>query len=130
MALISQSKAGQISIKQLYCAIDCGLAVNPDSIEAQLQSGLNHGVTSALWGQITFASGVPNVRNFSNFKLMRYNEAPQISTAIVPSTQAPGGIGETGVPCVAPALANAYAKLTGTRVRTLPFYPGMGMSDF
>ena len=130
VALISQSKAGQISIKQLYCAIDCGLAVNPDSIEAQLQSGLNHGVTSALWGQITFASGVPNVRNFSNFKLMRYNEAPQISTAIVPSTQAPGGIGETGVPCVAPALANAYAKLTGTRVRTLPFYPGMGMSDF
>lgn len=130
VALISAGKSNQISIKQLYCAIDCGLAVNPDSIEAQLQSGLNHGVTSALWGQITFASGVPNVRNFSNFKLMRYSEAPPISTAIVPSTQAPGGIGETGVPCVAPALANAYAKLTGTRVRTLPFYPGMGMSDF
>jgi isoquinoline 1-oxidoreductase beta subunit len=130
VALISAGKSNQISIKQLYCAIDCGLAINPDSIEAQLQSGLNHGVTSALWGQITFASGVPNVKNFGNFKLMRYSEAPPISTAIVPSTQAPGGIGETGVPCVAPALANAYAKLTGTRVRTLPFYPGMGMSGF
>ncbi len=126
---ISLNSSNQIRVNKVFCAIDCGIAINPDSIEAQIQSGIVHGLSSALWGQVTFASGVPNVNNFSNYRVLRLSEMPIISVKIVTSTAAPGGVGETGVPCVAPALANAYAKLTASRIRTLPFYPGATMSD-
>ena len=126
---ISLNSAKQIRVDKVFCAIDCGLAINPDSIEAQIQGGITHGLSAALWGQVTFAAGVPSVSNFNNYRVVRSADMPVISVAVVPSTAAPGGVGETGVPCVAPALANAYAKLTGTRVRTLPFYPGATMGD-
>jgi isoquinoline 1-oxidoreductase beta subunit len=131
IALAAQvtSRSGKVGVQKIYVAIDCGIAVNPDSIEAQLQGGIIHGLSATLWGEVTFASGVPNVVNFSNYRVARLSDAPEISVAIVPSTAAPGGVGETGVPCVAPAIANAWAKLTGTRVRTLPFFPGATMSD-
>ena len=77
----------------------------------------------------TFKAGVPNVTNFSHYRVLRNGEMPKVNVAIVPSTAAPGGVGETGVPCVAPAVANAYAYLNKTRVRTLPFQPGATMSD-
>jgi len=128
VAQISVS-SGQIRVNKMFCAIDCGIAVNPDAITAQMQGGVVHGLSAALWGQVTFANGVPSVNNFNNYRVMRLSDMPAISVTIVPSTAAPGGVGETGVPCVAPALANAYAKLTGTRVRTLPFYPGATMGD-
>ncbi len=121
--------ATSIRVNKMFCAIDCGVAINPDSIEAQVQGGIAHGLSAALWGQVTFASGIPNVTNFSNYRVLRRAEMPAVSVAIVPSTEAPGGVGETGVPCVAPAVANAFAKLTGVRVRTLPFFPGATMSD-
>ena len=126
---LSVSSAAQIKVGKVYCAIDCGIAINPDSIEAQIQGGVAHGLSATLWGEVKFAAGVPSVRNFSNYRMMRRAEMPLVSVAIVPSTAAPGGVGETGVPCLAPAVANAYAKLTGNRVRTLPFYPGATMSD-
>lgn len=126
---LSLNSSGQIAVNKVFCAIDCGIAINPDSIEAQIQSGIVHGLSSTLWGQVTFASGVPNVSNFSNYRVLKLSEMPVVSVTIVPSTAAPGGVGETGVPCVAPAVANAYAKLTAKRIRTLPFYPGATMSD-
>jgi isoquinoline 1-oxidoreductase beta subunit len=129
VAEIALNSAKQIQVKKMYCAIDCGVAINPDSIEAQIQGGIAHGLSATLWGQVTFAAGVPNVSNFSNYRVLRRPEMPAVSVAIVPSIASPGGVGETGVPCVAPAVANAYAKLTGTRVRTLPFYPGATMGD-
>jgi isoquinoline 1-oxidoreductase beta subunit len=129
VAQISLNSTGQIKVGKMFCAIDCGLTINPDSIEAQMQGGVAHGLSAALWGQVTFASGVPNVVNFSNYRVLRIGEMPPVSVAIVPSTADPGGVGETGVPCVAPAIANAYAKLSGNRVRTLPFYPGATMGD-
>lgn len=127
VAQVSQPKAGQIRVDKVFCAIDCGVAVNPDSIEAQIQGGIAHGLSATLWGQTTFANGVPNLVNFSNYRVLRRSEMPVVAVKIVQSTAAPGGVGETGVPCVAPAVANAWARLTGTRVRTLPFQPGATM---
>ncbi len=128
VAEVSQS-GGVMKVNRMSCAIDCGIAVNPDQIEAQIQGGIVHGLSATLWGQVTFKAGVPSVSNFSNYRVLRLREMPAIGVSIVPSTEAPGGVGETGVPCVAPALANAYAKLTGQRLRTLPFYPGATMGD-
>jgi isoquinoline 1-oxidoreductase beta subunit len=128
VAEVSQS-GGAMKVNKMACAIDCGIAVNPDQIEAQIQGGIVHGMSAALWGQVTFKAGVPSVSNFNNYRVMRLREMPVVSVSIVPSTEAPGGVGETGVPCVAPALANAFARLTKQRLRTLPFYPGATMGD-
>ncbi len=129
VALVSGTTANTIKVSKVFCAIDCGVVINPDSIEAQIQGGIAHGLSATLWGQVTFAAGKPNVVNFSNYRVLRRGEMPTVSVAIVNSTAAPGGVGETGVPCVAPAVANAFAKLTGIRVRSLPFQPGAKMSD-
>ncbi|MBI1198080.1 MAG: molybdopterin-dependent oxidoreductase [Phenylobacterium sp.] len=126
VAEVSQS-SGKMRLNTLYCAIDCGVAVNPDQIEAQIQGGVIHGLSAAMWGQVLFAGGKANVTNFNNYRLAKAGDVPDIKVSIVASEAAPGGVGETGVPCVAPAMANAYAKLTGQRLRKLPFYPGATM---
>lgn len=123
------SSSGQVKVNRVFCAIDCGVAVNPDQIEAQVQGGIVHGLAATLWGQVLFANGKPNVTNFNNYRMLRLAEMPQVVVSIVPSEAAPGGVGETGVPCVAPAVANAWAKLTGARVRVLPFMPGASMGE-
>ncbi|MEI8342839.1 MAG: xanthine dehydrogenase family protein molybdopterin-binding subunit, partial [Verrucomicrobiota bacterium] len=89
----------------------------------------HHALSAALWGQVTFKGGVASARNFSNYRVMVLNESPVISVDIIESGAALGGVGEPGVPGIAPAVANAYARLTGTRVRSLPFFPGATMSD-
>jgi isoquinoline 1-oxidoreductase beta subunit len=131
IAMVAQvtNSGGKVKVSKMFCAIDCGVAINPDQIEAQMQGGVVHGLAATLWGQVLFANGVPKVTNFSNYRMLRMSEMPVVSVSIVPSDAAPGGVGETGVPCVAPAVANAWAKLTGSRVRTLPFYPGATMGD-
>ena len=126
---IALDGAGKIVVQKVWVAIDCGVPVNPGQIEAQMQSGVVHGLAAALWGGVTFNNGVPNVVNFSNYRMLRLREMPTVAVKVIASQAAPGGVGETGVPCVAPALANAYARLTGVRVRALPFYPGATMSD-
>jgi isoquinoline 1-oxidoreductase beta subunit len=127
VAEISLNSDGTIRVNKMSCAIDCGTAVNPDSVEAQMQSGIVHGLSATLWGQVTFTSGSPNVSNFSTYRMLRMSEMPMVTVQIVNSGGPIGGVGEPGVPCVAPAVANAYAKLTGKRVRTLPFFPGAKM---
>lgn len=127
VAEISQPTAGTIKVHKVACVIDCGNAINPNSVEAQMQSGIFHGLSAALWGQVTFKAGAANVRNFSNYRVLLMREAPVVSVQIIQSGGPLGGVGEPGVPPIAPAIANAYAKLTGTRVRTLPFFPGARM---
>ena len=119
-----------IKVHKIACAIDCGRAINPDQVIAQMQGGMVHGLSATLWGGISFANGVAGVKNFSNYRMLRIGEMPQISVTIVNSGGPLGGVGEPGVPAVAPAIANAYARLTGTRIRALPMFPAASkMSD-
>lgn len=123
---ISVPTTGGLRVHRVACAVDCGIGVNPGQIEAQMQGGIAHGLSAALWGRQTFISGVPQVKNFDKMRLLSAGEMPQVEVAVVNSGQALGGIGEPGVPPIGPAVANAYARLKGTRVRTLPFFPAAG----
>jgi len=126
---ISSPTTSSVRVNRVLCVIDCGIAINPDSVEAQMQGGILHGLNAALWGQVTFTAGKANQTNFSKYRVMRPSEMPAVQVVIVPSTNAPSGTGEPGVPPIAPALANAYARLTGLRKRDLPLFPGATMSD-
>ena len=120
VAEVSSPAAGRITVERVWCAIDCGQVVNPSIVEAQMQGGIVHGLTAALWGRITFTNGVASPVNFNRYRMTRMRDMPRIEVAIMPSTAPPGGVGEPGVPPIAPALANAWSRLTGTRVRSLP----------
>ncbi len=120
---ISNATATSLNIVSVACAVDCGRVINPDSVTAQMEGGIAHGISAALWGKVTFQNGVASVRNFNNYRMLRMREMPRISVQILPSTNPPSGAGEPGVPPIGPALANAYYTLTGQRIRTLPFFP-------
>ena len=125
---ISAPTATSITVHRVNCAVDCGMAINPNSVEAQMQGGIVHGLNATLWGQTTFTAGKANQKNFNVNRMLRLNEMPQITVKIVQSsTTAPTGTGEPGVPPVAAAVGNAYARLTGKRQRSLPFFPGAVM---
>jgi isoquinoline 1-oxidoreductase beta subunit len=111
---------GAVRVHRVVCAIDCGIAVNPDQVKAQMEGGAVYALTAALYGQITLDKGGVQQSNFHNYPLMRINEMPVVETHILDSGEAPGGLGEPGVPPVAPALCNALFALTGKRIRTLP----------
>ncbi len=102
------------------CAVDCGLAIDPYNIAAQMESGVVFGLSAALWGEITLKGGAVEQRNFHDYRVLRIHEMPRVETHIVKSTAPPGGIGECAVPPIAPAVANALFALTGTRARKLP----------
>ncbi|WP_367874834.1 molybdopterin cofactor-binding domain-containing protein [Luteolibacter sp. Populi] len=120
VAEVSVSKEGQLKVHKVTCAIDCGLAVNPDGVKAQMESGIIFALSAVLHGEITFADGRVKQRNFHDYPVLRMNEAPLIETHIVPSTGKMGGAGECGVPPLAPAVANAIFAATGKRLRELP----------
>lgn len=129
VAEVTRSSSDEIRVTKVACAIDCGIVVNPDSVEAQIQGGIAHGLGAAMWNEQTFVAGRPRVANYDRYPVLKLQQMPAISVKIVKSEADPGGVGETGVPCVAPAVANAWAKLTGDRLRSLPFYPGRTMDD-
>ena len=104
----------------MVCAVDCGIAVNPDVVRAQMEGGIGFGLSAALYGAITLKDGVVEQSNFHDYPLLRINEMPAVEVHIVPSTEKPTGVGEPGVPPIAPAVANALAAATGKRLRTLP----------
>jgi isoquinoline 1-oxidoreductase subunit beta len=114
---------GKLKIHRVVCAIDCGPVVNPDTVRAQLEGGTVFGLTAALYGEITFEKGRVKQRNFHDYRMLRMHEMPVVEAHIVPSTDKMGGVGEPGVPPVAPALANALFALTGKRLRRLPIRP-------
>lgn len=109
-----------IRVHRVVCAVDCGLAVNPDIVRAQMESGIIFGLTAALYGEITIEDGAVVQSNFHDYRLLRMNEAPEIEVYIVPSAEPPTGVGEPGVPPIAPAVANAVFMATGKRLRRLP----------
>jgi isoquinoline 1-oxidoreductase beta subunit len=124
---ISQPVAGSLRVHRVACAIDCGVAINPRSIEQQMQGGIVHGLNAALWGQQVFVAGKASVKNFNSWRMLRASEMPQVEVVIVESgDKNVGGVGEPGVPPIAPAVANAYFRLTGTRVNNLPFFSNAG----
>jgi len=123
VAEVSASPEGSIKVHRIVCAIDCGRLVNPDTIVAQMESGIVFGLTAALYGEITVQKGRVVQGNFDDYPLLSIDETPDIEVHIVPSGEPPGGIGEPGVPPVAPAVANALFALNGARVRSLPLTP-------
>lgn len=120
VAEVSVDKDGGVRVHRIVCAVDCGQVVNPDSVKAQMEGGIIFGLTAALKDEITLDRGRVQQRNFHDYPMLRINESPEIEVYIVPSTEKPTGVGEPGVPPVAPAVANAIFAATGKRVRKLP----------
>jgi isoquinoline 1-oxidoreductase beta subunit len=112
--------AGQIHVHRVVCALDCGIAVNPETITAQMESGIALGLGAALHDAVHFKGGRVQESNFHDYPVLRMNEMPAVEVHIMPNTAKPGGIGEAGVPPIAPAVANALFALTGRRLRELP----------
>jgi isoquinoline 1-oxidoreductase beta subunit len=109
-----------VRVHRVVCAVDCGIAVNPETIRAQMESGIAFGLGAALHSKLSLKEGRVQQSNYHDYQVLRLNEMPQVDVHIVPSTEKPGGIGETGVPPIAPAVANAVFALTGQRLRELP----------
>ena len=120
VAEVSVAPDGGVRVHRFVCAIDCGIAVNPDQVRSQMEGGAIYALTAALYGKITLDKGRVQQSNFHDYPMLRIGEAPTVETIIVDSGQAPGGLGEPGVPPVAPAVTNAIFVLTGKRIRTLP----------
>jgi isoquinoline 1-oxidoreductase beta subunit len=120
VAEVTAGADGQVKVDRVVCAVDCGMHVNPDTIEAQMEGSVAFGLTAALKSGIRIDRGGVAQSNFHDYELLRLPEMPRVEVHIVPSDARPGGIGEPGVPPVAPAVANAIFAATGKRVRTLP----------
>jgi isoquinoline 1-oxidoreductase beta subunit len=120
VAEVSVSSAGEVRVHRVVCAVDCGMFVNPDTIEAQMQGGIVYGLTAALKGAITIEGGRVQQSNFHDYEMLRLADMPLVEVHIVPSSEAPGGVGEPGTPPIAPAVCNAIFAATGKRIRTLP----------
>jgi isoquinoline 1-oxidoreductase beta subunit len=128
LALIAEvevAKDGSVRVHRVVCAMDCGTVVNPDTVQAQLQSGINFGVTAALYGEITLKDGRVEQTNFDSYQMLRIDQAPAIEVHIVPSTEPPGGMGETGTSGIVPAISNAIFAATGKRLRKMPVDPAV-----
>ncbi len=111
---------GRVRVHRVVCAVDCGVCANPAGVEAQLQGGVVFGLTAALYGELTFKDGRVQQSNFHDYPLLRLAEMPKVEVHIVASSEKPGGVGEVGVPPIAPAVANAVFAATGKRLRRLP----------
>ncbi len=125
VAEVSVRKDGLPKVERVVCAVDCGVAVNPDMIRAQMEGGIGFGLGAAMWSEVTLDGGKVVQSNFHDFRSLRIDEMPKVEVHIVPSAEAPTGVGEPGVPPIAPAVANAFFHLTGQRLRRLPFLRGL-----
>ncbi len=123
VAEVSVEKDGTVHVHRVVAVVDCGRTVNPDTVKAQLEGGIIFGLTAALKTEITLDKGRVQQRNFNDYPMLRMFESPAIEVFIVPSTEHPAGVGEPGVPPVAPAVTNAIFAATGKRVRRLPIKP-------
>ncbi len=121
VAEVAIEEGGGIKVKRIVCAVDCGLAVNPDVVVAQMESGIIYGLGTAIRNAITLDGGEVDQDNFPDYEPLRISETPEIEVHIVNSTEAPTGVGEPGTPPVAPAVANAIYAAMGKRIFTLPF---------
>jgi isoquinoline 1-oxidoreductase subunit beta len=123
MAFVAETevaKDGTVRVRRVVCAVDCGIAVNPDTIRAQIQSAIMFGITAALYGEITLKNGRVEQSNFDSYQILRMNEAPAVEVHIVQNQELPGGMGEAGTSAIVPAVTNAIFAATGKRLRRLP----------
>ena len=120
VAEVEVAKDGTVRVRRVVCAVDCGTAVNPDTVAAQVQSGVMFGITAALYGEITLKDGRVEQGNFDSYQILRMNEAPAVEVHIVQNTELPGGMGEAGTSCIPAAVTNAIFAATGKRLRQLP----------
>jgi isoquinoline 1-oxidoreductase beta subunit len=125
VAEVEVSKEGAVRVRRVVCAMDCGTVVNPDTVQAQIQSGIIFGATAALYGEITLKDGRVEQTNFDSYQMLRMDEAPAIEVHIVKSAEPPGGMGETGTSAIVPAIANAIFAATGKRLRKMPVDPAV-----
>ncbi|HEU4533100.1 MAG TPA: xanthine dehydrogenase family protein molybdopterin-binding subunit, partial [Polyangiaceae bacterium] len=121
VAEISLRPDGMPKVERVVCAVDCGIAINPDNVRAQIEGGIGYGLSAALFSEITLVEGRVQQSNFHDYRALRMPDMPLVDVYIVPSTEAPTGIGEPGTPPIAPAVANAYRALTGRAIHRLPF---------
>jgi len=124
IAEISIPGPGEIRVERVVCAVDCGTAINPDQVVAQMEGGIGFGLSSILGEEITLTAGAVDQGNYDSYTPLRIAQMPQIEVHIVPSEATPSGVGEPGVPPAGPALANAVYQATRKRIRTLPFSKG------
>ncbi len=123
IAEVSIGPGGIPKVHKVWCAVDCGIAVNPDVIKAQIEGGIGYGLSIALYGNISMKEGLIEQSNFNSYRPMRINDMPEVEVVIVPSSEAPTGVGELGVPVIAPAVGNALARLGRSRSSlSLPFH--------
>jgi len=120
IARVYVSGSGEVQVERVVCAVDCGMVVHPDTVKAQLEGGILFGLGAALFNEVTVRNGRIEQSNFNNYRILRANEAPAVEVYFIKSTEAPGGIGETGTVGAAPALTNAIFAATGKRIRRLP----------
>jgi len=120
VAEVEVSKNGAVRVRRVVCAVDCGTVVNPDTVQAQIQSAIIFGITGALYGEITLKNGRVEQTNFDTYQMLRMNEVPAIEVYIIQSSEPPGGMGEPGTSAIVPAVTNAIFAATGKRVRKLP----------
>lgn len=123
VAEVSVSPSGEVRVHKVFTVVDCGIAINPDSVVAQVQGGTIFGLSAVLFGNITFKDGRVEQGNFDTYRVLRINETPQIETWRVESDESPGGLGEVSTVTIAPAVVNAIYAATGKRLRTLPIDP-------
>ncbi len=124
IAEVSLGADGEPKVHKVWCAVDCGVAVNPDIIRAQMEGGIGFGLGHVLYGELTLDEGRPVQTNFDSYRSLRIHEMPAVEVRIVASTEKPSGVGEPGVPPIGPAVANALARLGRERPRSLPMVGG------
>ncbi len=124
--VVEISMSGQdVRVERVVAAVDCGIAINPDNVVAQIEGGIGFGLGAILGEELTLTDGVVDQKNYDSYTPLRIDRMPKVEVHILPSTASPTGVGEPGTPPIGPALANAVAKATGRRVRLLPFAKGM-----
>ena len=117
---------GAPKVTRVWCPVDCGVAVTPDVIRAQMEGGIGMGLGTALYSEISLGeNGMVRQSNYDGFRVPRIADMPQIEISIIDSTADPSGVGEPGLPPIAPAMANAWRSLSGNLPRRLPFSPAM-----
>jgi isoquinoline 1-oxidoreductase beta subunit len=123
------SDEGDVTLRRIVAAVDCGMTVNPNLVKQQIEGGLIFGLTAALWQGITIEDGRVQQANFNDYRMLRINETPQVEVVHMLTNNPPGGIGEAGTTAAAPALTNAIFAATGVRIRELPIDHGLLKKD-
>jgi len=121
VAEVTVDAGGRVHVDRVVCAVDCGTAINPDVIAAQMEGGIGFALGAVLHGAITLKDGYVEQDNFNNYRVLRMNEMPKVEVHIVASTEPPTGVGEPGVAPLGPAVANAVFAASGKRIHVLPF---------